>query len=139
MFKRNTKSNQAGFIINVSEGQDIKFQIGDQSYYLMDILEELSTKLNTAWLVIFLSGFITIVLLATYTVPNQLANLSYHVIKEQTSIIHNQDAELKELNIKIERQYNEINNLKLNQHNEINNLKIDIAIIKEQLKHKTDN
>lgn len=128
MFKRNSKSNQAGFTFNVNEGQDIKFQMGDQSYYLMDILEELSTKLNTAWLIIFLSGFITIAVLVTYTVPNQLAKLSYQVIKEQTSIIHNQDAELKELNLKIECQYNQINNLK-----------IDIAIIKEQLKHKLNN
>jgi dGTP triphosphohydrolase len=109
MFKRNSKSNQAGFTFYVDEGQDIKFQIGDQSYYLMDILEELSNKINKVGLYLFLGITVTIIILVSYTIPVALSNLSYQTIKEQTSIIKEQSVKIKELETLVFKETKDLN------------------------------
>lgn len=109
MFKRNLKSDQAGFTFNVDEGQDIKFQMGDQSYYLMDILEELSNKINKVSLYLFLGITVTIVILVSYTIPVALSNLSYQTIQEQTSIIKEQSVKIKELETLVFKETKDLN------------------------------
>lgn len=120
MFKRNTKSTKAGFTISVDEGTDIKFTLGDQSFYLMDILEELNKKINTSVLVIFISVAVSILIAMSITIPKELANLSYQTIQQQSIKITLQDSKLKE------------------QDKVILELRLNVNTLQEQIKHKVD-
>jgi hypothetical protein len=120
MFKRNSKSNQAGFTFYVDEGQDIKFQIGDQAYYLMDILEELSNKINKVGLYIFIGMTVSIIILVSFTVPATLSNLSYQTIKEQTAIIKEQNIKIKELESLVFKETKDLNIKNIQLKDELN-------------------
>lgn len=136
MFKRNSKSSSAGFIIMVDEGKDIKFILGDQSYYLMDIIEELDKKINISALTIFISVVLTILILLSRQIPQELSNLSYTTIQHQTHLLELQDSKLKDQDSKLSKQDDLIksqNELIKSQNELITQLRLDLKDVESSI------
>lgn len=103
MFSRTNKSSKAGFGISVDDGQDIEFQVGNEKYYLLDIIEEIDEQqkqqkkimdeLKSKLEVWVFGALLAIVIFVGYTVPNRLFDINSKELDKQTHQIEYQDAQ----------------------------------------------